>query len=198
MHRELKKFPPLSGNILDLGGYNSATYWNYLNPRTGDCRIFAVDIALKNKPQIVADLEKGLPLGSEVFDYVLLFNLLEHVFSYQELIIETKRVLKPSGLVLCFVPFLKEFHADPHDYFRYTHSALEKIFRRGGFTHIRIVSKGGIFTVGANLSGVSLKVFPLKIMANLIALGLDFLVKIAFGDRFEHSYVLGYFVIAGR
>lgn len=137
-----------------------------------------------------------MPVRSQAFDYVLMFNLLEHIFNYQNLVAETRRALKPSGQILCFVPYLKEVHADPHDYFRYTHSALEKIFQTGGFKKIQISSKGGIFTVSVHLAGASLKLRPLKIIANLIAYGLDSLIKVIFGNRFENSYVLGYFVVA--
>lgn len=198
MHEELNRIAPLSGYILDLGGYETATYWDYLSLKNDGCEVISIDFAIANRPKVVADLEVGLPLKSSTVDSVVLFNVLEHIFNYQELVSEIKRVLKPSGKVFCFVPYLKEIHADPHDYFRYSHSALEEIFQRSGFRQIQISEKGGIFTASFHLAGVGLKLKPLKITANLIALGLDYMVKIIFGSRFEKSYVLGYFVVAVR
>jgi hypothetical protein len=48
-------------------------------------------------------------------------------------------------LVGC-IPFLIPYHADPDDYFRYTHSALNKILKNAGFKNIEInkLGEGGI------------------------------------------------------
>jgi len=76
-------------------------------------------------------------------DTALCANVLEHVYNHQFLIKEMKRILKPGGTLVGFVPFLIQYHPDPHDYFRYTKEALMRMFTDAGFTHIQIREIGG-------------------------------------------------------
>lgn len=49
---------------------------------------------------VVADIEKGTPLASEVADVVLITNLLCQCYDKNGVIAEAKRVLKPGGKML--------------------------------------------------------------------------------------------------
>ena len=40
-----------------------------------------------------------------------------------------RRVLKPGGRGLIFVPFIQGYHASPYDYQRYTVSGMRQVFR---------------------------------------------------------------------
>jgi len=107
------------------------------------------------------DLEKDkLPANDNSVDCILIFNVLEHIYNYDFLMSEAKRVLKKEGVLLGFVPFLVNYHPDPHDYFRYTNEALEKIFFRAGFEKIEIKRIGrGPFAVNYNNINPSLPTF---------------------------------------
>lgn len=149
MNNRLRNMQELNGKILDLGsGTIRPSYHNFLKI-SKNSQIVSVDVSDERKPDIYANLEQPFPLKEEEFDYALCFNLLEHIFNYKNLISETHRILKNGGKLIGAVPFLTSIHADPDDYFRYTESALKKIFREAGFRDIQIEALGyGPFVVG--------------------------------------------------
>ena len=51
--------------------------------------------------------------------------------------------LKQGGTLVGFVPFLINYHPDPHDYFRYTKEALKALFTEQNFSKIHIQVVGG-------------------------------------------------------
>jgi SAM-dependent methyltransferase len=127
----------LEGEVLDLGsGVGRASYHRFFENR--DARVIALDGQHDN-----IDFEKdSLPYEKESFDSVLAFNLLEHVYHYNFLLSEIRRVLTPGGRVIGAVPFLVGYHADPRDFFRYTSDALRIIFQEAGFENIEIITLG--------------------------------------------------------
>lgn len=149
MNNRLRRVQELDGRILDLGsGTIRPSYHDFLKI-SKDSKIISVDVSDERKPDVYADLEQRFPFDDGEFDYALCFNLLEHIFDYKNLIGEVYRVLKQGGRLIGAVPFLASVHADPNDYFRYTKSALEKIFRAAGFEDARIEALGyGPFVVG--------------------------------------------------
>jgi SAM-dependent methyltransferase len=87
-------------------------------------------------------------LDDNSVDYVLVFNLLEHIYNYNFLLKEMFRVLKPGGAMIGSTPFLYKIHPSPNDFFRYSQDALEKIFKDVGFNKISIDYIGyGPFTI---------------------------------------------------
>ena len=130
----------LSGKALDLGG-SQASYLRFLN--TKEAEIMRLNADKASQPDITLDLEKErLPFVDESIDNILCFNILEHIFNYQFLASEIFRVLKPGGRVYGSAPFLNRFHPDPDDFFRFSPSALQRIFNRAGFSKIKIVFIG--------------------------------------------------------
>ena len=78
------------------------------------------------------------PFESEQFDSVLCNQVLEHVFNPDFFISEISRVLKPSGKLLLFVPFVWDEHEQPNDYARYSSFALKFMLEKHGF---RLISQ---------------------------------------------------------
>jgi SAM-dependent methyltransferase len=76
---------------------------------------------------VVTDLER-LPFQNDSLEGIVSVAVLEHVRSPAAHVAEMRRVLKPGGRVLCFVPFVQGFHASPHDYQRYTKEGLRQLF----------------------------------------------------------------------
>lgn len=137
MNLELKKYK-IYGQVLDIGGGVNPSYLNFL--QKGE----AVQIKNLDSKNMAIDFEKDkLPAADESTDCVLLFNILEHIYDHNFLAREVSRVIKKSGLVLGFVPFLVNYHPDPHDYFRYTGEALQKIFNQAGFREVQVKEIGG-------------------------------------------------------
>ena len=183
----------LEGKILDLGsGKGLPSYFRFLQ-LDKNSKVVSTDIFEENEPDLKIDLEKPLPIKENEFDYVLCFNLLEHIFNYKPLIGESRRVLKENGKLIGFVPFLKNIHPDPNDYFRYTHSTLRKLFKKTGFKEIKIEAIGcGPFS--ASYSIISF-VFPrfIKFIIVAIVMMMDNLLITIKKKLNKNQYPLGYY-----
>jgi len=53
------------------------------------------------------------------------------------------RVLRPGGFLFITVPFIWPMHTVPHDEYRYTPFALERLLKVAGFPAPRIAATGG-------------------------------------------------------
>lgn len=83
----------------------------------------------------------NLPYYDNSIDAFVNVAALEHVSDPWKAIEEMHRVLKPSGKILIVAPFIYPFHAAPDDYYRFSPSALLKMFQK--FKILRIEYLGG-------------------------------------------------------
>ncbi len=128
----------LVGKVADIGGGHEPDYFEYFD-MTRSTSVTPIDGSFSG-----IDFEKdALPFEDGSFDTVLCANVLEHMYNHQFLVGEMKRVIKPGGELIGFVPFLIQYHPDPHDYFRYTKEALVRMFSDAGFVDIKIKEIGG-------------------------------------------------------
>ncbi len=128
----------LSGAVVDVGGGREPDYYDYFDTRDVQS-ITPVDGSISG-----IDFERDrLPFSDASVDTVVCANVLEHIYEYRHLVSEMKRILREGGMLAGFVPFLMQYHPDPLDYFRYTSTALERIFAAAGFADIRIKAVGG-------------------------------------------------------
>lgn len=96
---------------------------------------------------IVADINKPLPLKSASIDSVVSFQVMEHLCEPQTMLNEACRILKPGGVIFITVPFQWWVHEAPHDYFRYTRYGLEHMLGKAGFANIQIEESTGFWTM---------------------------------------------------
>lgn len=89
------------------------------------------------------------PFEDGSFDNLFHTEVLEHVYHAGPFLTECHRVLKPLGSMFFTVPFQARYHYKPHDYFRYTPAALEKMLGEAGFCQIEIRPRGSDITVAA-------------------------------------------------
>lgn len=192
-NNRMRKTEKISGKILDLAsGKLRPSYYRFLRIDK-DAEIVSVDISDERKPDIKADLEKPFSFEDEEFDNVFCFNLLEHIFNYRNLINESFRVLKNNGRFIGTVPFLGSVHADPDDYFRYTKSTLEKLFKEAGFQEIKIEALGhGPFAVNYYMIAF---LFPrlIRILLLFLAIFLDKIIVKLNKIHGKEKYVLMYY-----
>ncbi len=66
----------------------------------------------------------NFPLRDRSFDLVFHTEVIEHVWDTGNFLEECLRVLKPGGRLFFTVPFAARYHYAPHDYWRFTPSAL--------------------------------------------------------------------------
>ncbi len=89
------------------------------------------------------------PFEDGSYDALFHTEVLEHIYDYRLFLAECHRVLAPSGELFFTVPFQARYHYIPHDYFRYTPAALERLLTEAGFYRIRITPRGNDITVAA-------------------------------------------------
>ena len=145
----LKKIKPV-GKTIDLGSGDGSnlTYYDFM-----DCTNIKIEKAdyFKNA-EIEINLEQKLPINENQYDTVILFNTIEHIENYKNLISEVHRILKVNGNLEFFVPFLVLYHPDPKDIFRPTHFYLEKILKDRGFeVDITLIGVGPFFAAYQNI-----------------------------------------------
>jgi SAM-dependent methyltransferase len=116
---------PEGGLVLNIGAGGAdgcgARLWRGIEEF--GARIIALDIGVGPNIALAGDAAL-LPFIDAIFDSVVLQAVLEHVPEPERVIAESLRVLKPGGHIYVEMPFLQGFHADPHDYQRYTLEGL--------------------------------------------------------------------------
>jgi SAM-dependent methyltransferase len=125
------KVPRDAGRILDLGGGDgtlrvplAARGYAYVN----------VDLAPAGRGAVRGDAQR-LPFRDDAFDVIVSGDSLEHFPDPRLAVAEVKRVLRPDGRFVIWVPFLHPFHGD--DLWRYTPLGLEALLGGAG---LRIAS----------------------------------------------------------
>ncbi len=189
MNVSLRKFK-LSGKVLDLGaGTIRSSYLDFLQGK--DAQITSVDISLQRRPDVTADLEQPLPIESNLYDFVLCFNLLEHIYNHQQLLSEIYRVLKPDRSLIGYVPFLVKYHPDPNDYFRYTKQGLRQLFKDAGFSEVSIeyIGRGPLTAAWAQIEYIAPRF--MRWIVTYAVFGLDAML-VKFKPVFKNTYALGY------
>ena len=154
------------------------------------------NVDLYNHSEIKIDLEKNLSLSSNKYDTIILFNTLEHIYNYKNLISEINRILKVKGKLEIFVPFLIGYHKDPNDVFRPTHNYLLKILKENGFEGQAELIGVGPFIVGYQMLHRYFKFAFIKLFFFIVALYLDKIISIFSKDY--STYYCGTHISASK
>jgi SAM-dependent methyltransferase len=109
-------------------------------------------------------------------------EVLEHCPEPNITLMEINRVLKPGGVFFFTVPFLWNLHEVPHDEFRYTPFAFERILKESGFIDIQIFASGGWHGALAQMLGLWVRRSPIspvkrKILSKLFKPLIRFLIN---------------------
>lgn len=188
----------INGKILDLGGGKKSGYHKLIK---GEHQIYSVNIDAASQPDFTFNLEEKFPVADGSYDGILCLNVLEHIFNYQNVADESFRILKEGGLFVGSTPFIFNVHESPNDYFRYTKTALEKIFKAAGFGDINIEEIGtGVFGAVNQLKFGLYKFDFLRRITMFFAVLADKILKKIKPNSFvtEKNMPLGYFIIAKK
>jgi len=140
-----------SGRVLEVGC--GAQPYRHLVP--ADCSYTGLDWEQAEAhfnyrlPDTVYYQGERFPFEYGFFDNLFHTEVLEHIYQPGQFLAECHRVLKPSGQMFFTVPFQARYHYIPHDYFRYTPAALERMLREAGFVQVEIRPRGSDITVAA-------------------------------------------------
>lgn len=135
LFNSVKKISPsFHGSILDVGCGSKPYQHLFVNAT----QYIGLDIEVSghNHQNSKVDIFYNgdtLPFDDASIDNLVCFEVLEHVFNFNELINEMYRVLKPGGKLLITVPFAFPEHESPFDFFRYTSFGLNKLFESNKF-----------------------------------------------------------------
>ncbi len=127
------------------------------------------DIHLTTNVDFASNLVHQRIIRPGSVDLILLSNLLEHVFEFQELLHNAVLGLKPNGLLIVAVPFYGGIHYVPHDYFRYTHFTLVKFAEQFNLQMVQLEAVYQPFTVLTRaISNLERSIMPRRGFRNFI------------------------------
>jgi SAM-dependent methyltransferase len=138
------QLPSFRGLVLDVG-CGEKPYRELLLRAPSQAREY-LGVDLANNAYAAPDLVWDgvtLPNADASVDSVLLTEVLEHCAEPAAVLREVFRVLRPGGFLFLTVPFIWPMHALPHDEFRFTPFALERLLAAAGFEAVRIDATGG-------------------------------------------------------
>jgi len=103
-----KKIISPESNVLDIGS-GAGAFSNYLGPKvkyTGiELSSKAVEIAQKNKVNVIkSTIEEYVKTAKKKFDFIVVFQVLEHIEDIHSFIESTTSVLKDEGTLILAVP----------------------------------------------------------------------------------------------
>tara|TARA_Y100000815_G_C13180479_1_gene439117 strand:- start:97 stop:804 length:708 start_codon:yes stop_codon:yes gene_type:complete len=151
----------LEGDLLDLG-CGKMPYKEYILKNSNVKKYIGLDIntALDYSESIKPDLYWDgvtIPVQTATYDCAIATEVLEHCNNPDQFMEETYRVLKEEGYFFFTVPFIWNLHEVPHDEYRYTPFALERIMRNAGFSDIKLYATGGWHASLAQMLGLWVK-----------------------------------------
>lgn len=102
-----------------------------------------VDSVENPRAELLGPIE-ALPIEDGSYDVVLCNQVLEHCDDPRQAVSELRRVTAPGGRVLASTHGVMAYHPSPTDYWRWTHTGLEKIFLDGGdWASVRVTPSSG-------------------------------------------------------
>jgi SAM-dependent methyltransferase len=136
-----------NGTLIDIG-CGKMPYREYLLENSNIINYIGLDIKTAKvydtniSPDYTWDGIK-MPFENNQYDCAIATEVLEHCPDPKVILKETYRILKPGAPFIFTVPFLWPLHEVPHDEYRYTPFALNRILDECGFKKIEIKALGG-------------------------------------------------------
>ena len=185
--------------ILDLGcGYKP------FESCFPDSDYIGVDLSVNSFADVIANNEQ-LPFKDNVFDGIIITEVLEHCDNEYMVISELRRVAKLGAWVYLTIPFLFPLHGVPYDFNRFTKFKLKSLFSQDKIILLR--ESNNIFASFFIFINMILRIlfgsapifYPVYILNNLLALAaarLDGIYRDKTGFIAEYwQYALGAFPI---
>jgi len=145
------------------------------------------------------DLKNQKLYNVKQFDYILLMNVLEHIYNFNNCLNICYNLNKDSGTLVGSTPFFFRIHGSPNDYFRYTKRTLEIILKKAGYSEFLVYPLGGgiFLSFYSNIFLITSKIPLLNNVLLPISLVLDKFLRI-FTKNYKDIMPIGYFFIAKK
>ena len=186
----------LKGNSIEFGAYKNKTK-NFNNFFIGNSHFKLSNIYKHNDINYIKlDLTKNLKLKKNIFDNVIIFNVLEHLPNTENAFHQINNILKKNGIIIGSTPFIYQVHGAPNDYFRFTKDFFYENLKKK-FVKINVKPLGyGPFIASFSLINPYLKFFPIfKELILVLSFILDSLIQIFVKTKLSEIYPIGFFFI---
>ena len=195
----------VSGDLLDLGcGFVPfyEAYKDYISENS--CVDWQNTIHKNPFLDLETDINEPLPIGNEIFDTVILSDVLEHIRKPEELIAEIYRIMRPNGKFILNTPFFYWLHEQPFDYFRYTKFALQSMLEDAGFKVLKLEPMGGVPEIMTDIFCKNALAIPIigKPLVLFSLFNTRMFLKTGWGKKVSkktsEKFPLGYFVVVEK
>ena len=130
-----------------------------------------LDVVATPDADIVGVVEE-MPLEDGRFDLVLCTQVLEHCDNPAVAVSELRRVTAPGGRLLASTHGVQVYHPSPHDYWRWTHEGLARLFsENAGWSTLRVDPAAGTAATLGMLLGTYLEIGLKRAHAPALARG---------------------------
>lgn len=184
--------------VLDVGGGHNWSYHRHMN--TDHDKTIAINLPRAESMDIIADAESQFPFSDSSFETVFCFNVIEHIYEYENVFQESYRVLKENGKLLLWIPFLHRIHGDPSDFNRFTEYRLRRELADFRILNIYSLDEGPI-SAGFYQTQPILKADLMKYIGWEVSRRVDSALK-RYLDRYDElftgKYPIGYLVEAKK
>ena len=161
--------------MLDIG-CGQKPYYPYFASNASE--YVGVDIDVENPMADLHGPAEDLPVDGDSFDVVLCTQVLEHAVDPDRAVSELYRVTAPGGRVLASTHGVQVYHPAPEDYWRWTHSGLELLFKRNGaWSSINVRPAGGTATCLTALTGIYVDLIFRRLHLSFVGRGLVWLLN---------------------
>ena len=190
-----KKFK-INGDIIEFGASDDIEK-NFCNSKLKNCKISYSNINSSNKEFVNIDLQKKILIELK-YDYIIVFNVLEHLLDPNLALRNLSKICKKNGKIIGSTPFLFRVHGAPKDYSRFTKDHLIELLKSSNFKDIEIIELGtGPFLACISLLRSYLKYLPIFYqLLVLFALVFDKLIKLFIKTDPKKIYPIGYVFFA--
>ena len=186
------------GEVIEFGASDEISK-NFCNPNLENYKITYSNINSSNKEFLNIDLQKETSIDIK-YDYVVIFNVLEHLLNPNLALKNLSKILKKSGKIIGSTPFLFRVHGAPKDYSRFTKDHLFELLKSNNFENIQIIELGtGPFLACISLLRSYLKYLPIFYQLFVfLSLIIDNLIKLIIKTDPKKIYPIGYIFFATR
>jgi glycosyltransferase involved in cell wall biosynthesis/SAM-dependent methyltransferase len=165
LQRLEQAIPLFSGVLLDVGCGQMPYRDHILGRNPAITRYIGLDFASgkyaeRRRPDLTWD-GRAIPLPDASVDSAMATEVLEHCPDPLPVLREIRRVLRPGGVLFFTTPFLWPIHDAPHDHYRYTPYALQRLLEEAGFEDARVEALGGWNASLAQMLGLWLRRAPM-------------------------------------
>ena len=131
----------LDGLVLDVGAGLGDFIMNYPKGYAIDPDPLNVEEMLKKNIRAELLLNDKINYKNDFFDSIVMDNVLEHIQSPDNLLLECKRIIKINGIFLIGVPGKKGFESEEDHKIHYSDTKLVSKLDLFGFKHLKTFYK---------------------------------------------------------